>query len=403
MPDEGVLNDPVPGVRSKIMRGAIQHRKNRSSPWRARYRAPDGSEVSRSFTRKLDAERWLQDELAKLNRGLWIDPSAGRVTFAEWADTWIAGLDIKPKSRAGYESLLRSRVLPAFGLVELRRITPALVREWITDMVDEGLSASRIRQSRQLLGAALGTAVNDGILGRNPVSGVKVPTARPRHQRFLDAEQVNALAEAADAIAGQTGLAIDILGWVGLRWGELVALKVSSVDPLRRRITVSEAATEVRGRLVFGTPKSHRTRTVVMPSWLAERIGQHLDGRKPGDLVATAPHGGPLRASNFRRNVWTPAVDAAGIEPGLRMHDLRHTAASLMISSGASIKAVQRQLGHASAAMTLDLYGHLYDDDLDALADALDQRFAATRTAEAPPKHEPNVVTLPTRPRPSTR
>lgn len=177
----------------------------------------------------------------------------------------------------------------------------------------------------------------------------------------------------------------------------MAALKVSSVDPLRRRITVSESATEVRGRLVFGTPKSHRTRTVVMPSWLAERIGQRLDGRKPGDLVATAPHGGPLRASNFRRYVWSPAVETAGIEPGLRMHDLRHTAASLMISSGASIKAVQRQLGHASAAMALDLYGHLYDDDLEALADALDQRFAAIRMVDGAPKAEPTVITLPTR------
>ena len=99
---------------------------------------------------------------------------------------------------------------------------------------------------------------------------------------------------------------------------------------------------------------------------MVETIGERLNGLEAGDFVCTATRGGPLRASNFRRNVWVPAVEAAGIDPGLRMHDLRHTAASLMISSGASIKAVQRQLGHASAAMTLDLYGHLYDDDLEA-------------------------------------
>lgn len=131
---------------------------------------------------------------------------------------------------------------------------------------------------------------------------------------------------------------------------------------------------------MFGTPKSHRTRIVVMPSWLSEAIGERLSGLGAGDLVCTATRGGPLRASNFRRNVWVPAVEAAGIDPGLRMHDLRHTAASLMISSGASIKAIQRQLEHASAAMTLDLYGHLYDDDLEALADALDERYAAAHT-----------------------
>jgi len=376
------------------MRGAIQHRKGRASPWRARYRAPDGGEISRSFIRKIDAERWLQDELSKLNRGLWIDPSAGQVTFAEWVETWLPGLDVKPKTRAGYESLLRSRIPPVFGAVELRRIAPADVREWVAAMAEEGLSASRIRQARQLLGAALGTAVTDGILGRNPAAGVKVPTDRPRQQRFLDAHQVADLAQSAERREPGAGLVIDVLAWVGLRWGELAALRVSNVDPLRRRITVSEAATEIGGELVFGTPKSHRTRIVVMPSWLSETIGERLSGLGAGDFVCTATRGGPLRASNFRRNVWVPAVAAAGIDPGLRMHDLRHTAASLMISSGASIKAVQRQLGHASAAMTLDLYGHLYDDDLEALADALDERYAAARAAHTRPKSGGEVVLL---------
>lgn len=259
--------------------------------------------------------------------------------------------------------------------MELRRIAPADVREWVAKMADEGLSASRIRQARQLLGAALGTAVTDGILGRNPAAGVKVPTDRPRQQRFLDAHQVADLAHAAEQHQPGAGLVIDILAWVGLRWGELAALRAANVDPLRQRITVSEAATEVRGQLVFGTPKSHRTRTVMTPSWLADQLGAHLGDLDPRGLVCTAPKGGPMRASNFRRAVWAPALDAAGIDPGLRMHDLRHTAASLMISSGASIKAVQRQLGHTSAAMTLDLYGHLYDDDLEALADALDRRL----------------------------
>ncbi len=279
------------------MRGAIQYRKARASPWRARYRAPDGSEVSRSFTCKIDTERWLHCELSKLNRGLWNDPSAGQATFTEWVEAWLPGLDIKPKTRAGYESLLRSRILPAFGPVELRRIAPADVREWIAAMADEGLSASRIRQARQLLGTALGTAVTDGILGRNRVTGVKVPTDRPRQQRFLDAHQVAHLAHTAEQHQPGAGLVIEILAWVGLRWGELTALRAANVDPLRRR--VSEAATEGRGQLVFLAPKSHRTRTVVTPSWLAENLGVHLADLDTHALLCTAPKGGPMRASNF--------------------------------------------------------------------------------------------------------
>ena len=116
-----------------------------------------------------------------------------------------------------------------------------------------------------------------------------------------------------------------------------------------------------------------------MPAFLADRLAAHLGTIADDGLVFTAPKGGPLRSSPFRQTVWKPAIEAADLEQ-LRIHDLRGTAASLMISTGANIKAVQRQLGHASAAMTLDLYGHLYDNDLDALSEALDRRYVAATT-----------------------
>jgi len=122
----------------------------------ARYRGPDGREHSKAFTRKVDADRWLRSELSRTDQGVWVDPSAGAVTFADWSELWLAGLHgIEPKTRAGYESLLRSRVLPTFGEVPLNRITASAVREWISDLVDEGLSPARIRQARQVLHAAL--------------------------------------------------------------------------------------------------------------------------------------------------------------------------------------------------------------------------------------------------------
>jgi integrase len=163
--------------------------------------------------------------------------------------------------------------------------------------------------------------------------------------------------------------------------GELVALRADRVDCARRRIAVVEAATEIRGRLVFGSPKTNETRVVAVPRFISDEIGARLADLDDTDLVFSAPAGGPLRGSNFRTRVWARALVGAGVEPGLRPHDLRHTAASLMIASGASIKAVQRQLGHASAAMTLDRYGHLYDEDLDTLAAALEHRHAQTGAA----------------------
>ena len=367
--------------------GWIEDRQERTGRrWRARYRGPDGRIRSRSFDRKVDADRWLVARLGSIDRGDWIAPEAGDIPLSEAAADWLAGLDIKPKTRAGYESLLRSRVLPVFGDLPVNRISPAIVREWIADMSAEGLSASRIKQAKQVLSAPLKLAVDDGILARDPTSGVRVPTVRRREQRFLTAEQVTALATAAENAQTGARLVIETLAWVGMRWGELVALKRHRVHLLRRRIEIAESATEIGSGLSWGAPKTHERRLVTMPAFLADRLAAHLGTIGDDGLIFSAPKGGPLRSSPFRQAVWMPAVEAAGLEQ-LRIHDLRGTAASLMISTGANIKAVQRQLGHASAAMTLDLYGHLYEDDLDTLSEALDRRYiTATTPAQKRPQ-----------------
>ncbi|HZD22118.1 MAG TPA: tyrosine-type recombinase/integrase [Acidimicrobiia bacterium] len=351
--------------------GYIQ-RRDRPKPWLARYRGPDGRHQSKSFRRKVDAERWLTIEEGKTLRGEWLDPTAGTLAFGEWAESWLDGLhDIGPKTRAGYESLLRSRILPVFAPVELRRLTTASVRSWVSDMASEDLSGARIRQALQVLRASLDIAVSDGLIAKNPAAGVKAPRVEKRRQRFLTAFELAHLADET----GEYGPLIWFLGWSGLRWGEAVALRVGRVDAEPRRVRVEEAASEVGGTIHFGLPKTHETRTVILPHLVMERIAPLVEERGDEDLVFTAPRGGPLRQSNFRRNVWRPAVTASGVPDDLLIHDLRDTAASLAISTGASIKAVQRMLGHASAAMTLDTYGSLFEEDLEALADRIDERY----------------------------
>ena len=141
---------------------------------------------------------------------------------------------------------------------------------------------------------------------------------------------------------------------------------------------------EVDGRQVFGTPKTHQRRTVVVPRFLRAELAEALAGKGPDDLVFPSRAGTPLRAGNFRRNHFDRAAAAAGV-PGLTPHELRHTAASLAIASGATVKGVQAMLGHASAAMTLDRYGHLFGDELDAVADRLEAaRADSLRTTRGP-------------------
>src|SRR5262245_23657684 len=157
------------------------------------------------------------------------------------------------------------------------------------------------------------------------------------------------------------------------------ALRVGNLDLLRRRMRITSAFVEVRGKLVEGTPKTHQMRTVPLPRFLVDKLAAPVEGKGRDELVFSTPGGTPLRNTNFRRRHWDKAVAAAGLD-GLTPHDLRHTAASLAVAAGANVKAVQRMLGHASATMTLDVYAGLFGDDLDTVADLLD---AAARRANA--------------------
>jgi integrase len=125
---------------------------------------------------------------------------------------------------------------------------------------------------------------------------------------------------------------------------------------------------EVQGHLISGTPKNHQARSVPIPGLVADLLAEGVAGKAADDLVFTTWRGKPLRNLNFRRDVFDRAAGDAGLS-GLTPHELRHTAASLAVSAGANVKAVQRMLGHASAAMTLDVYSGLFDDDLDGVAE----------------------------------
>jgi integrase len=161
------------------------------------------------------------------------------------------------------------------------------------------------------------------------------------------------------------------LAYTGLRWGEMAALRVHRIDFLRRRVLLAESATQVAGRMTFGPTKGHERREVPLPRFLIDDLARQVGGRCAGDLVFVGERGAVMRSQTFQRTALTEAAQMLGI-PGFHPHDLRHTAASLAIASGADVKVVQQMLGHKSATMTLDQYGHLFGDRLDVVADAMD-------------------------------
>jgi integrase len=353
----------------------------------ARWRDPEGRQRKKSFVRKVDAERFLTGVEHSRLVGSYVDPAAGRATVGDWAQTWLSRrVHLKPKTVASYESLLRSRVLPRWANVPLSRVTHSAVVGWVSEMRAEGLSASRCRQSCHLLSAMLDDAVKEGQLARNPATGVALPRLPRTERRYLTHDQVDALADAC----GSSRTLVLLLAYCGLRWGEAAALRVRRVDLLRGRLEVVEAVVDVNGRLIFGAPKSHQARSVPIPRFLRDDLAAQMAGQSGEDLVFSSTRGTVLRVGNWRRGCFDAAAASVGLA-GLVPHELRHTAASLAIASDASVKGVQAILGHASATLTLDRYGHLFGDELDAVADRID----AARAARVPPLcPEPVVVDL---------
>ncbi|HVE45335.1 MAG TPA: tyrosine-type recombinase/integrase [Acidimicrobiales bacterium] len=367
-----------------------------SGRWQARYLDPAGLRrtAPTTFATKAEALRWLSAAQTDMARGGWQDPQLGDVAFREWAERFLASrVDLKPKTLSDYESLLHARILPKFAEWPIGRIRPMDVQDWIAAMTADGLSASRVRQGAHLLGSILSAAVNEGMIPTNPAQQARLPRLPRREMEFYDAEQVERLASAA---ASPYGTLIHVLAYGGLRFGEAAALRRGACDLDRGRLIVRESLADVRGQLHFGSTKTHQRREIVLPTFLVELMVGHLEAHvapEPSALVFTSPRGGPLRYGNFLRNIWVPALRAAHL-PATGVHILRHTCATLLISQGAPVKAIQAQLGHASPELTLGRYGHLYPDDLDALAVRLDAARASalkqTKVQELePPELDP--------------
>jgi integrase len=343
--------------------------------YRARYRAPDGTERNKTFRRKVDAEKFLATvESAKL-RGAWTDPAAGRTTFAAWLEEWWgSAADLRPSTVSRDEAYFSSYILPRLGAVPLAAIRQPDVQAWVAELSGRGFKPATVVKAYQLLGRTMTAAVNADMLPRSPCRAVRLPRVEREKMRFLNPAEVATL---ADAIGSRYRALVLLGAYGGLRIGEVAGLRRRRVDLLRGTVDVAEIVVEVRGELYMGPPKTRAGRRIVtLPRSVVEELAEHLGPVGEADAwVFTADKGGGLRPSNFRVKVWRPAVRTAGLAP-LRPHDLRHTAVALWIAAGANPKEVSVRAGHTSVAFTLDRYGHLFEGHDDELRDRLDVMHA---------------------------
>ena len=372
-------------------------RKDSSTAWRTNYRTPSGAQRSKTFNRKLEAERFLAGIETAKHTGGYVDPALSRITVGVWAQTWLAGqMQLKPTTHSRYQSIINKHLDPTWAKVPLANVTHSEVQAWINQLAAKGQSPSSVRTIHRVLSLILDMAVRDGRLTHNVATKVNLPRpVKPEH-RYLTHAQVDVLAEetgyptkpskhaSMDTRSNQTyRLVVLFLAYTGVRFGEMAALKVKRLDFDRARAFVAESVTPLQGQgMVWGTPKSHQRRSVPIPDFLLEDLTKQVIDLGPEDLVfGGIRNNQPLRATVFR-TAFKAAATHIGI-PDLHPHELRHTAASLAIAAGADVKVVQQMLGHASASMTLDTYGHLFQDRLDEVAAALS---TARNAARKPPE-----------------
>lgn len=358
-------------------------RDGKGMRWRARWIDPSGVEKTKAFRRKVDAQDHIDRVTSQLVSSTYVDPAAGRLTVGTALDRLMNGFTGKPKTRDSYASVIKSQIAPRWANVPLEAVVPSEISAWLADIQTgkKGVSAARARHAGLLLRKALDGAVDDRLLAVNPAARVKLP--RPGGKRSGLRLTVEQLGKVSDAMPSEQDRALLLtLALTGLRWGEAVALQAHSVDFDRKRLTVERTYVDIGGRIEVGTPKSHSARWVPLPDTVAQHLRPLTTEKAPNDDVFRTSRGDVIRSGNWTARVFRPALTAADCDPKMRIHDLRGTFASIAIQSAqTNIKALQRALGHESAALTLDTYGSLYEDDLSGLGDRMDSAAYSLRTS----------------------
>lgn len=372
----------------------------RGRRYRARWRDATGMQRERrGFRTKREAHLYVASVELALFRGTYGLAAEARVTVGELATDWLANKEqaLKPSSFAPINTAWRVYVAPRWATTSIGAIRPSAVEKWIRELgqgvaitarvrrnyAEKPRSASVVFRAVGVLAGILDVAVRDGRISSNPARGVSNMPRRDwkRRRRYLSNEEVFRLAHFVPDVVRST--LVLTLAYTGIRWGEAVALTAGDVDLARRRLQIYQTATEVEGVIRLGAPKSWQARSVPFPAFLAPRLTLLVTDKEPGALVFPG-HGTkflvrPDTAEN-RHSWWLTALRDAELDH-LTPHALKHTAASLAVSAGANVKALQRMLGHKSAAMTLDTYADLFEDDLNGVAERLNDRMLAEAEA----------------------
>lgn len=372
--------------------------------WRCRWYVIDDDgakqQKSKSFELLGDAEEFAAALEDDVRRGRYIDPDGGDVLFSKVAAAWEeTKIDVKDSTLLRYKRELRVYILPMWGKKMLREITRGDLQRWVKALTvgnypaelpnerkPKPLAARSIRNIvKVVMAGVLDHAVENKLILDNPARSVKLPKVNVRDDDmvFLTIKEVEALANAAASVGRDVdGLLVRFQAAVGTRINEALALQVQDLNLKKGTARIRRTWTRnLDGKMELGTPKNGEARTVAIPDFLIPLLEQQIAGCSKDDYVFRAARGGAIDDGNWRTRVWTKAIKAIGMEDeGVTIHSLRHTYASIAIANGADVKTLQKQLGHATATMTLDTYAALWPDRLDNVAHAVSQAWENNKT-----------------------
>lgn len=366
-------------VHRYVVKGEGSERQR--TRWRVQYKTPTGKWTNkRGFKTKAEATQFLSGVEVAISRNEYITPSDSKATVGELAPAWLHKKEtaLATSSYRKLESAWRVHVAPIWGERILKTILPTEIEMWVSDLQNgttatgrKPVGASITIRCHEILAGVLDDAVKDKRLLANPARGVKLPRKRARKNVYLTHEEVAALTKYAEYPE-----LVQVLAYTGIRWGEAVGLQVKHVDFERCRLRIERNLVEDGGHYEDKAPKSGKARLVPFPRFLLPYLREACKDKLGEASVFTHRHGGGYLKHPHSYNGWfVRALSAAGIEKKLTPHDLRHSAASFAVTSGASVKLVQQMLGHKSAAMTLDVYADLFEDELDSVAAAMDAAY----------------------------
>lgn len=365
--------------------GSITRHK-KSGLYMARYwvETPKGPKRKTIYGRTREKVR---DEMAKALAdradGLVFDDE--NVTVGEYLDTWLKGSvrgSVRQSTLDRYESAIQLHIEPALGRLRLKKLTPAHLAGFYQDRLDAGLAPATVNKLHAILHKAFDQAVKWNMVPRNVTNAVKAPRPRPKEMSALSADETRRLLEAArgDKLEALYVLAVT----TGMRQGELLALKWQDVDLENATISVRRTLTKSGGRLLLGEPKTKKSRrTIHVTETVVRALREHLARQmehmqRLGDLyqdeglVFASEVGSPINPTNLRKRSFASLLKRAKLAE-IRFHDLRHTCATLLLTSNVHPKYVQELLGHATIAITLDTYSHVLPGMGAQVASAMDK------------------------------